>query len=160
MNKNNFQQGPYLREQRRFPPDVKELSEQVDQAYIDIANKVNSRTIGVFTDNIMIVTGEAWYLEGEVNRQQTLRKVFTFTGPGPIILPHGIDTTNITGFSRIYGTFIDNTGVYYPLPYTDQTLVTNQVRLVVSSANYFVEGGATAPVIVSGIVVLEWISIK
>jgi len=48
---NNFQQAPYLRDQRKFPHDVQQLSEQVDNAYIDIASKVNSRTIGLFLCN-------------------------------------------------------------------------------------------------------------
>lgn len=155
---NTLQQMPFLREQRQFPnDDLRALSNQVDHAYIDIASKVNSRIISTFAIDIPVVTGEDWFITGQPVQQQTLRQVYTFTGPGPIILPHGIDTSTITGFSRIYGTFTDGS-VYYSLPYTDQTLVTNQVRLVVSNANYFVEGGATAPVIVSGFVVLEWIS--
>lgn len=152
-----IQQSPYLREQRQFPnDDLRDLSNQVDHAYIDIASKVNARTIGLYAVNTAIVTGESWYLSGQINRQQTLRQVYPFTGAGNIA--HGLNFTSISTFTRIYGVFYDGT-TYYPLPYVDVVSATNQVNVVVNATNIVITAGAGAPpTIVSGIVVLEWLS--
>jgi len=54
-----FQQSPYLKEQKHFPNrDLLDLSGQVDIAYIDIAQKINARTIGTFGLGFPLVTGE------------------------------------------------------------------------------------------------------
>lgn len=152
-----IQKSPYLREQRQFPNnDVRQLGNQVDHAYIDIASKVNARTIGLYAVNFPIVTGESWYLSGQINRQQTLRQVYTFTSAGNIA--HGINFATLTNFTRIYGTFYDGT-TYYPLPYVDTTAANNQVSVVVNATNIVITaGGGSPPTITSGIVVLEWLS--
>jgi len=58
MNNTPLLQEPYLRVQRDFPAEINELSKQVDQAYIDIAQKVNVRTIGIFPVLSPVNTGE------------------------------------------------------------------------------------------------------
>jgi hypothetical protein len=159
-----IQQSPYLRVQRNFPMDNPQaLSVEVDRAYCDTATKVNARTIGIFAVNKPIVTGERWFfdaLAGEQTansqQQQTLRQLYTFTAAGNI--PHGLNTTGIFRFSRIYGTFTDGT-TSYPLPYVDVVSATNQVNVVVNATNIVITAGAGAPpTISSGFVVLEWLS--
>ncbi len=153
----NFQQAPYLREQRKFPEDPKQLSEQIDNAYIDIAAKVNTRTIGIFSDDFFIVTGETWYLQGQPKRQQTLRKVFQISQTN-LIFEHGIDFNTLTDFTRIYGTFYDGTN-YYPLPYVNEVNANRQVSIVISPTQVIVtEGAGASPTIQSGLVILEWLS--
>ena len=151
------QQSPYLRTQRSFPAEnTQVLSVEVDRAYIDIAQKVNSRTVGTFPLNTPIVTGERWFLTGQPNSQQTLRQIYTFTAAGSIA--HGITTTQIGGFTKIYGTFTDGTN-WYPLPYVDVANANNQVNVYVSPTNIVITAGAGAPpAITSGIVVLEWLA--
>lgn len=151
------QQSPYLRTQRSFPAEnTQVLSVEVDRAYIDIAQKVNSRTVGTFPLNTPIVTGERWLLTGQPNSQQTLRQIYTFTAAGSIA--HGITTTQIGGFTKIYGTFTDGTN-WYPLPYVDVANANNQVNVYVSPTNIVITAGAGAPpAITSGIVVLEWLA--
>ncbi len=145
----------FLRTTRNFPfDDVKPLAVECDRTYIDIANAVNSRIIGIFPLNTPILTGESWFIDRN-KRQQSFRRVYTFTSSGNIA--HGINTTNIYGFTRIYGTFTDNTN-FYPLPYVDVVNASNQISVIVTPTNIVITRGAGAPAIVSGIVVLEWLS--
>lgn len=162
---NNLQVSPYLKGQWQFPyDDLRGLSHQVDISYIDIASKLNARTIGTFSITFPLVTGERWFTAltsaqktaGISPPQQTLRQVYQFTGAGNI--PHGITLSTIIGFTRIYGTFTDGT-VYYPLPYVDVTAANNQVNVVVNATNIVITaGGGSPPSITAGYVVLEWLS--
>lgn len=128
----------------------------MDKCYIDIAIKVNERTIGLFAVNFPVVTGEQWYTSGSNQKQQTLRQLYTFTSAGNIA--HGINTSQISGFTKIYGTFTDGS-VWYPLPYVDVTAANNQVSLKVTSTNIVITaGGGSPPSITNGFVILEWLS--
>ena len=148
-------QTSFLRSSRSFPKEIDQLTVEVNKSYIDIANAVNIRTIGVFSYNNPAITGESWFLN--TGKQQTLRKVFTVTGAGPIT--HNIDLSSFGGFTRIYGTFKDNAGVWYPLPYVDEMAANNQISLKVTGTQILITAGTgTPPSIVSGNVVLEWLS--
>ena len=154
-----IQQTPYLRVQRSFPADNQQaLSVELDRSYTDIASKMNARTIGTFALGFPIVTGEQWFLQkGPIEKQQTLRQVYIFTSSGNI--PHNINLTEISGFSRIYGTFTDGTN-WYPLPYVDVVAANNQVNVIVTPTNIVITaGGGAPPAITSGYVVLEWLSL-
>jgi hypothetical protein len=136
------------------------LSVEMSKSYIDIANAVNERTIGVFA-TVPSVTGNSWFI-GKMSptsnslRQQTVRQVFLFTSAGSIA--HGINTAQIGGFVAIYGTFTDGTN-FYPLPYVDVNAANNQVNVYVSPTNIVITaGGGSPPTISSGFVVLEWLS--
>lgn len=156
---NPTQLSPYLRTQRSFPNDnAQVLTVEIDRAYLDIAQKVNARTIGLFPVNAPIATGEQWFISGQTNKQQTLRQLYTFTAAGNIA--HGINVAAIAGFTRIYGTFTDGTN-WYPLPYVDVAAANNQVNIVVTPTNIVITGGGGGgqPAIVSGFVVLEWLSL-
>ena len=158
MSSDVTQKAPFLPQQRNFPNDnIQALTVQIDKAYIDIALRVNTRTIGIFPDNSPIVTGEQWYINGQPQKQQTLRQIYMFTSAGSI--PHGINTTTIAGFTRIFGTFTNGTN-WYPLPYVDVVAANNQVNVIVTPTNIVITSGAgTPPAITSGFVVLEWLSL-
>ena len=151
------QVSPYLRVQRQFPMDTMQaLTVEVDKAYVDIAQRVNDRVIGIFAANASSVTGEQWYLQGGANKQQSIRQVYPFTSAGSIL--HGINFASITAFVKIYGTFTDGTN-WYPLPYVDVVSATNQVNLYVTPTNIVITAGAgSPPSITKGTVVLEWLS--
>ena len=150
------QQASYLRSQRNFPnKDVKELSVENDRAYIDIAQKVNARTIGTFALGNQIVTGEQWYLEGSSKKQQTLRQVYVLDGTNSI--GHGINFAEITAITRIYGTFTDGAN-WYTLPYVDISNTNKQINVTISESQIIINAGASAPVFNNGIIVLEWLS--
>ena len=146
----------YLRTSRDFNEDVPTLCRDVSKAYIDIANSVNVRTIGIFAVNKASITGESWYPTSQ--RQQGFRQIYAFTGPAPITpIPHGLNLEFIAAFTKIYGTFTDST-IWYPLPYVDVVAANNQINVIVNQTNIVITAGAGAPpTIVSGYVVLEWI---
>jgi hypothetical protein len=150
------QRTPYLRVQRNFPQESQALSVEINKSYVDVATAVNNRTIGIFPVNAPVVTGETWFINGESGRQQTLRQLYTFTSAGSIA--HGIVVANISGFTRIYGTFTDGTN-WYPLPYVDVTAANNQVNVYVSPTSIVITaGGGSPPSITSGYCVLEWLA--
>lgn len=154
-NTQPVQNAPYLRAQRNFPSDsTQALTVQMDRAYIDIADKVNSRVIGTFATGSPSVTGEQWFTSGSSSRQQSLRQVFPFTSAGSI--PHGINFADLTNFVKIYGCFTNGTN-WYPLPYVDVVSATNQVNLYVTPTNIVITAGAGAPAITNGTVILEWL---
>lgn len=152
---------PYLRVQRHFPTDnAQALSVEVDRAYCDIASKANLRTIGLFPVNKPTINGEQWFVnlnKQTTTKQEGLRQVYQFTAAGSI--PHGISLGQISGFTRIFGTFTDGTN-WYLLPYVDVVAANNQVNVMVTPTNIVIAAGSgSPPSITSGTVVLEWISI-
>lgn len=152
-----IQFAPYLREQRQFPSsELKLLASQVDQAYIDIASKVNNRTISTFPVNVQIVTGERWFITGQPQQQQTLRQVYLFTAAGNV--PHGISFTSVSAFTKCQGSFTDGTN-YYGAIYGSNVAIAGQVSFYITPANIVILSGAGAPTISSGIIILEWLSV-
>jgi len=152
-------QASFLRTSRNFPPEVKQLSIEVDRSYIDIARNVNTRTIGFFTLNRSTVTGENWFIT-QARRQQGLREVYRFDD-AHLVIAHGIQFLSLTNFIRIWGTFFDTGGTasWYPLPYVDTVLVTNQISVQVDATNITITKGATNPFTIdNGLVVLEWLA--
>lgn len=153
----NFQQSPYLRDQRKFPnEEIRSLSKEMDLTYIDIASKVNDRTIGTFSVNVPIVTGEAWYFQGGNQKQQTLRRVYSITGYSPIT--HNIDFTGVSTFTVIRGIGFDGTN-YFPLPFVNAAIVTSSVEMFVTPTQIVFVASAGSPQAVSGFVLLEWLSV-
>ena len=152
-----LQNSPYLQQQRQFPSDdLKQLSKEVHLAYIDIAQKMNARRIGIFSLNYQLVTGDSWYLQGNSKRQQSLTQVYQFTAAGNI--PHGINFAAVSQFlPNTYGSFTDGTN-YYGAPYGSSTPIAGQVSFYVTPTNIVVLAGAGAPTITSGIIALEWLS--
>lgn len=152
----NLQFSPYLLEQWKFPTtDVKALSTQIDVAYVDIAYKVNLRTIGVFPNKFSVATGERWYLAGSNQGQQTLRQVYQFSSTGSIV--HGLNVSTINYFTKPQGSFTDGTN-WYGAIYASNVAIAGQVSFYITSTNIVIIAGAGAPVITSGIIVLEWLS--
>lgn len=152
----NLQQAPFLRTQRQFPNDeLRSLSNQMDHTYIDIASKVNDRTIGVFGVNFQMATGESWYITGQPNKQQTLRQVYTFTAAGNIA--HGINFTTVSQFTRCWGSYTDGTN-WYGVIFATTVAIAGEVSFYVDPTNIVVLAGGGSPAIVRGTVILEWMS--
>jgi len=96
---------PYIRTTRDFPIEVEELSSEINRAYLDIAQKLNDRTIGLFPTTRSAVNGEAWYIEKN-QKQQAFRQVYPFTAVGNI--PHNIVFANaVERFTKCQGSFTD-----------------------------------------------------
>jgi lysozyme family protein len=155
MSSNVINSTPFLRTSREYPQeDMHELAVEINKTYVDVANAVNQRSIGLYPTNRPAVTGNSYFFTSQ--RLQELRQVYTFTSFGTI--KHGINTANIVGFSQMYGSFTDGS-IWYPLPYVNATAANNQVSITVDATNINVTAGAGAPPTPTrGWVVLAWIS--
>jgi hypothetical protein len=155
MTANVVNQMPYLRTSRNFPLEAQPLSVELDKSYVDIANAMNTRTIGIYPMNRPAVNGESWFLSSG-QKQQALRQVYPFTATGSIA--HNILWSSVSQISpRCYGSFNDGTN-WYGAIYASNTAIAGQISFYVTPTNIVILGGAGAPSIVSGIIVLEWLS--
>lgn len=158
MTANVTNQVAFLRTSRNFPEDLAQLTVEVNRAYVDTANKVNSRTIGIFTRNVASLNGEEWFVNASNQKQQGFRQVYTFGSiTGATNIAHGLNLS-IIQLVRIFGTFTNGTN-WYPLPYVDVVAANNQVNVIVNPTNIVITPGAgSPPSITSGFVILEWLS--
>lgn len=150
----NIVSTPYLRTSRHFPEEDKLLSVELSKMYIDIANAVNNRTIGLFPLNKTVQTGETYFLKG-VNKQQVNRQVFSFTSTTSIA--HNITFDLISAFSKAYGAFTDGTN-WYGLIFGSNVAIAGQVSFYISPTQIVFLSGSGAPSVSQGTVVIEWIS--
>lgn len=164
MSSNILNQSPYLRNSRNFPEDPQALSVELSRSYIEISTKVNERSIGIFPTTKPIITGDSYFLTNN-QRQQSLRQIYPFTAAGSI--PHGVNTNNINGFSRAYGWFTDGATPpnWYGAIYGSNVAIAGQISFYITGTinlanlgNIVVLAGAGAPAIVSGVIVVEWLS--
>lgn len=160
MSVNITNQVSFLRTSRTFPEESQPLSVEIDRMYLDVANAVNNRTIGLFSANRASITGESWFIRPPGNqsnnsvRQQTSRQVYLVNGAGSIA--HGLNLTQIPGFTRIYGTYTNGTN-WYPIGNVDTTSFSNQVSITVTPTDIVITAGASVT-ISSGWVVLEFLA--
>lgn len=156
---NNISQVPYLITSRDFPEDGKELSVVLNRAYIDIANAVNSRTIGIFTLNKPTITGEVWNMTSNT-RFQSFRQVYTFTSTSDISI--GFKFSKVSSFIKFTGTFTDGTSWFGLIP-ASSLAIAGQISFYLTTGSAtsdvikFVTG-AGAPTLTSGTIVIEWLS--
>lgn len=163
-------QSPYLRTSRSFPEESKNLSGELSKTYLDIANSVNDRTIGLFPTLQPAITGESWFLNTNA-RQQSLRRVYTFTTTADIEI--GFKLTTISEFSRFFGIYTDVILTTPPTPPSNwyglipatSVAIPGQISFFVtvngasttSDVIRFVVG-AGAPALTKGKIVLEWLA--
>lgn len=148
---------PFMRTSREFPDDIKNLTVELNRSFIETANVVNARTIGLFPTNLPALTGESWYILNN-RKQQTLRQVFPFGAIAPggtLNIPYTLFGFN--QFSKIYGTCITGFPDYRPIPYASVVANAN-IDLRVSPTNIIVAVGAASPAITSGLIIIEWLS--
>lgn len=152
-----IQNSPYIRNQRNFPnDDTKTLSVEMDRAYIDIAGKINLRTVGIFPVNTPAITGESWYLQGSSQKQQTLRQVYPISSTAAI--NHGINVSQIAGFSKLYGQYTDGTN-WYGLIAASNVAIAGQQTFYITPTQIIILTGGGAPAITSGFIILEWLAV-
>jgi hypothetical protein len=157
MSSNITNQISFLRTSRSFPEDVHQLSVEVDRSYVDIANAVNSRTIGLFSSSNPSVTGNSYFFSKN-QRQQSLRQIYSFgaiAAGATLNIPYS--TKGLTQFATIYGSCITAVPDYRPLPYSSVTANAN-IELKVTATNIVITVGAASPNVTSGLIVIEWIS--
>lgn len=149
----NISVTPFLRNSRNFPQEAQPLSVELSKAYVDIANAVNARTIGIYA-TVPTSTGNGWIVNGA--RQQTIRQYYTFTTTGNI--PHGINWAGVLLISPTsYGSYTDGTN-WYGVVFTTSTAANNQVAFYVTPTNIVVISAGAPPAISRGFITLEYIS--
>ena len=152
----NLQTTPYLPRQRNFPRDNSQvLGIELDKSYIEIASRVNERTIGIYAVNFPIVTGNQWFLIGQPQRQQTIRQAYVFTSTVPI--NHGINVTDPSQFVLCSGSYTNGTNSF-GLPFATSVAIAGQITFYLTATQIIFVVGAGAPALTSGKIILEWIS--
>ncbi|MBS3903749.1 MAG: hypothetical protein KGZ39_00300 [Simkania sp.] len=154
MSTNIVNQVAFLRTSREFPEDLRQLTVEVNRAYIDTANAVNNRIISIFPTNRSAQNGETWFVSSN-QRQNGFRQVYAFTGAGNVA--HGRNLSQISGFVRCFGSFTDGTN-WYGAVYAGSTAIAGQVTFYITGTNIVIVAGGGSPAIVSGTIVLEWIA--
>ncbi len=153
---------PYIRTSWEFPTDMTQLNVTLTRSYIEIANAINNRTIGIFPANKPAINGEAWYLTSK--KQQGLRQVYPFTTYANI--PHNIDVFSIDYFTHCYGSALSATGNWIGVIYGSENGIAGQITFAVISntapgvLDGFIQFFNTAPTpaITKGLIVLQWIT--
>jgi len=154
---NTLNSTAFLRTSREFPEEIKALTQEINKSYLEIANAVNGRTIGLFPTTKPAVTGNNYYLNS-TKRQQSVRQTWTFTS-STLTITHGLNLSNITYVPLIYGTFMDSsTNIFYPLPYVDVSSANNGVSVKLTSTQIIITAGSGSPPNVStGLITIEWL---
>jgi PPE-repeat protein len=154
MTSNVSNQSSFLRTSRNFPQTAQPLAVEINKSYIDIAQKVNDRIIGIYPTNKSSLNGESWLITNQ--RQQSFRQIYSFTTTGNIA--HGLTWAAVSFISpNSYGTFTDGTN-WYGTIYGSNTAIADQVSFYVTPSNIVVLAGAGAPSITQGYINLEWVS--
>jgi hypothetical protein len=144
---------PYLKTSREFPEDAENLSNELDKTYIEIAQAVNLRTIGIYSTNRPSITGNSYFLTS--SRRQTLRQVYVFSTTTTIT--HNIRDINPNDFTNCNGSYTDGTNDY-GIIWGSSVAIPGQISFYLTSTQIiFVVDGA-APSLTSGRIILEWIS--
>ncbi len=160
MSTNFVNQVAYLRTSREFPEELHQLSVEINKSYVDIANAVNARTIGLFPVNRPAQTGNSFYFTS--TRQQTLRQVYAF---GAIAAGASLNIPyKITGFSRLimlYGAVVTDAPDERPIPFAS-VVANGNIQTILDTANsrIVITVGAGSPNVISGFIVFEWLSDK
>jgi hypothetical protein len=146
---------PYLRTTRSFPQDPQALQVEVNKAYLDTANVINERVIGLFPLNRPAITGEKYFFTSRF--QQALRQIFYFTSTTSF--NHNIPSIPFPNIVHAYGTYTDSTGTStYGLVYGTSVAVAGQVGFYISQTQIVFTVGAGAPTLAKGYIVVEWLS--
>ncbi len=144
--------GPFLIINQKFSEEWEVFLTQIMKINADISRAVNIRDIAIY-DKVESITGQQWFNPANVQiKRDGFREVFQFSDAN-LNFAHNI--TGITLTTHIYGSFTDGTN-FYPLPFVS-TVITDQVKIVVTPTNIVVTKGGTAPAITNGVIVLEYL---
>ncbi len=154
MSANVVNQMPYLRTTREFPEEIHQLTVELGKSYLDIANVVNNRTIGLYPINRPAITGESYFIRRN-ERQQTFRQVYVFTTTASI--NHGITIIDPAQFTSCFGSYTDGINSY-GLIFATSVAIAGQITFYITATQIVFVLGAGAPALTSGKIVLHWLS--
>lgn len=151
---NIINQVAFLKTSREFPPDIDQIANILTRSYVEIANSINDRTIGLFPSNRPAITGNAYYVFNN-QKQQSLRQTYVFTATNDI--PHGIDFNQVSYIGAMYGQYTNGTNWFGIIAGTS-VAIAGQISFYLTPTNITFLLGAGAPALTKGIIVIEWIS--
>jgi hypothetical protein len=151
---NIINQMPFLRTSREFPTDLAILCDQVQKAYVDTANCMNQRIIGLFPTLRPAITGQSFFLAQNI-RRQLLVQVYEFTSTAAI--PHNITDVEAGQFIRCEGSYADGTNTY-GLFFASSVAIAGQITFYVTATQIVFSVGAGAPALTSGKIILQWLT--
>ena len=150
--------GPFLNSSTYFPENFEEFRIRFIELYSQIAQMVNVRDSGIYNEREFL-TSQTWSTSGDpLKPRYTYRKIFfigAIAAGATSTTAHGL--TNVTTYTRIYGTAITAASDNRPIPYASATVVTDQIEINTDATNITIINGATAPNITSSIAVLEYL---
>lgn len=150
-------EAPYLPVYLKFEEEGQGLYLQLSNMYSAIAYRLNNREISLYAFQETL-TGQKWTSASNLQKQdETFRKVFEFgaiAAGATLNIVHGI--TGITRIVKWYGGIVTAANKR-PLPFVSATLITDQVSVDEDGTDIVIVNGATAPAIVSGTVVIEFL---
>ena len=156
MSSNVVNQSPFLRTSRDFPQEAQPLSVETTRSYIDIANKMNSRSIGIYPADRPAQGGDTWTVTAGKS-QQSFRQVYPFTAVGSI--PHNINFNSVSFISpNSYGTYTNGTNWFGVIYGNSAAAIVGQLSFYVTSSNIVIVAGAGAVGVSQGYIHLEWAS--
>lgn len=143
--------GPFLPTSQVFPDDAAQRIIVHNENYIDIAQAVNIREIGIYELTEQLNGKQFFNTSNPQQKRFSYRQVFQFSAAGSFA--HNIaNLTLVLG----YGQFTDGTNFYGAI-YGSSVAIAGQVSFYVTPTNIVVLSGAGAPVITSGIIVLDYL---
>lgn len=161
----SFSTGPFLPSSIYLPEDETQRVVTTNHLFNQIMKAINLREISSY-ELSEFFTGQLWFSQIGGEKRAGYRKVYQFgtiaTG-ATLNIAHGLslfDPATNLGVVRLtssHGQVITDITDFRPLPRISATLITDQVSLDVDATNIVIVNGATAPNIVSGIVVLEYL---
>ena len=160
----NTAQTPYLVTSKDFPTSIPEELEQVlSKSWVDCAQAVNTRTIGIFNTTSQ-VNGDKYYnTANPLQLRQAYRKTFPFgaiAAGAALTFAHSI--TGIVEIVHLYGTCITDASVlltakYEPIPFVSTANINQQVSLWMNDTNIVITNGAGNNNILSGTIIVEFL---
>jgi len=162
-------QVPYLPTTQNFPTeDTSQLQNTLSKSYTDIAQSVNTRTIGIY-NTIQIATGNKYFTNQNINPanaiqyRQSFRQLFSFgaiAAGANITITHGI--TGITQFVIWNGSCVTDASVivnakYEPIPFVSTANINQQISVYANDTIITITNGAGNNNILSGTITLEYL---
>lgn len=152
--------GSYLPNNVILGDDPHTLREQLIDLLQKNSDVTNKKEIATYLLN-EIQNGQTFFTAGNPQIfRYAFRKVFnrtvTIAAGATDSFTHGL--SQITAFTRFYGAaVVDNANLYRPIPYVDAAGGTAGIELNASSTQINIINGATAPDILSAIIVVEYL---
>lgn len=151
-------ESPFLPTSLRFEEEQSTQRNQLATMYSSIAYRLNNREISLYGLE-ETTTGQKWTDSANLQVPKgSFRRVFEFgaiAAGATLLIPHG--GTSFVRIVKWYGGF-NTASRKRPLPFVSASTVTDQVQVDEDGGtNFVIVNGATAPDIVSGTLIVEFL---